>query len=105
MLLCNVAAPQIFWAPAMRVNLFALIGVSVLVLIGMWLERILIIWNTLSHSFLPSMDRIFYPTVWDWLFLVRPAVRVRLDVLCCSAGSSRHLDARSQGTASCGGDP
>jgi hypothetical protein len=38
----------------------------------MWLERILIIWNTLSHSFLPSMDRVFFPTFWDWLFLFGP---------------------------------
>jgi molybdopterin-containing oxidoreductase family membrane subunit len=72
MLLFNVGAPQIFWAPRLRTNLVALIAVSILVMIGMWLERILIIWNTLTHSFLPRMDRIFYPTGWDWLFLIGP---------------------------------
>jgi molybdopterin-containing oxidoreductase family membrane subunit len=72
MLFGNVIAPQILWLPAMRTNLPVLITVSVAVLIGMWLERILIVWNTLSHSFLPSMDRVFFPTFWDWLFLFGP---------------------------------
>src|ERR1700733_9390859 len=47
-------------------------AVSAGILIGMWLERILIVWNTLSHSFLPSIDRVFFPTFWDWLFLFGP---------------------------------
>lgn len=72
LLACNVIAPQIFWLPAMRASLPVLVAVSVAILIGMWLERILIIWNTLSHSFLPPMDRVFFPTVWDWVFLFGP---------------------------------
>ena len=72
MLFCNVVLPQILWLPRLRASLAALLVVSVAILIGMWLERILIIMNTLSHSFLPSMDRIFYPTLWDWLFLFGP---------------------------------
>ena len=72
MLIGNVVTPQILWLPSMRTNLPVLIAVSVGILIGMWLERILIVWNTLSHSFLPSMDRVFLPTFWDWLFLFGP---------------------------------
>ncbi len=72
MLFCNVLAPQILWFPRMRASLAVLIIVSIAILIGMWFERILIIWNTLSHSFLPSMDRVFFPTLWDWLFLFGP---------------------------------
>jgi molybdopterin-containing oxidoreductase family membrane subunit len=72
MLACNVAAPQLLWAPAMRTNLVALVVIAILINVGMWLERILIIWNTLSHSFLPSMDRVFFPTLWDWIFLFGP---------------------------------
>jgi Ni/Fe-hydrogenase subunit HybB-like protein len=72
MLFCNVLTPQVLWFPSARKSLPVLIAVSVAVLIGMWLERILIIWNTLSHSFLPSMDRVFFPTFWDWLFLFGP---------------------------------
>jgi molybdopterin-containing oxidoreductase family membrane subunit len=72
MLLFNVVAPQLFWAPRFRTNLLVLLIISVLINVGMWFERILIIWNTLSHSFLLSMDRIFYPTIWDWIFLFGP---------------------------------
>ena len=53
MLFCNVVAPQILWLPRMRANLAVIIGVSFAVLVGMWLERILIVWNTLSHTFCP----------------------------------------------------
>jgi hypothetical protein len=38
----------------------------------MWLERILIIWNTLSHDYLPSMHRLFLPTLEDWTLLIAP---------------------------------
>lgn len=69
MLTCNVLIPQILWFPQMRRSIAAVVIVSVLLNIGMWLERILIIWNILSHGYLPSMWRLFYPTVWDWLLL------------------------------------
>jgi Ni/Fe-hydrogenase subunit HybB-like protein len=72
MLFCNVLLPQILWLPQLRASLAVLLFVSVAILAGMWLERILIIWNTLSHSFMPSMDRIFYSTFWDWVFLLGP---------------------------------
>jgi molybdopterin-containing oxidoreductase family membrane subunit len=35
----------------------------------MWLERILIVWATLSRDYLPSMWSVFLPTVWDWMLL------------------------------------
>ena len=69
MLACNLLAPQLLWARRLRVNLPVLLAVAVLVNIGMWLERILIIWNTLSHGYLPSMRRLFHPTLCDWLTL------------------------------------
>ena len=72
MLFCNVIAPQILWLPRARATLAVIIAVSFAVLVGMWLERILIVWNTLSHTFMPSMDRVFFPTAWDWLFLFGP---------------------------------
>ena len=72
MLLFNVALPQIFWLPTARRNLLLLCAVSVLIYVGMWLERILIIWMTLSHDYMPSMHRLFYPTTADWLFLLAP---------------------------------
>jgi molybdopterin-containing oxidoreductase family membrane subunit len=67
MLFCNVLAPQAFWISAVRHSITAVFGIAVVINIGMWLERILIIWNTLSHGYVPSMWRLYIPTIWDWL--------------------------------------
>jgi molybdopterin-containing oxidoreductase family membrane subunit len=67
MLFCNVIAPQAFWIAAVRRSIAAVFAIAVIINIGMWLERILIIWNTLSHGHLPSMWRLYIPTIWDWL--------------------------------------
>ncbi|MGB7034551.1 MAG: NrfD/PsrC family molybdoenzyme membrane anchor subunit [Xanthobacteraceae bacterium] len=67
LLLCNVVAPQAFWLGAVRRSVVAVFVISVIINIGMWLERMLIVWNTLSHGYLPSMWRLFLPTIWDWL--------------------------------------
>jgi molybdopterin-containing oxidoreductase family membrane subunit len=72
LLLCNVAAPQVLWLPAARRSLPVLIGISLLILIGMWIERILIVWETLSHDYLPSQWQLYYPTFWDWTFVFAP---------------------------------
>ncbi len=69
MLFCNCLAPQAFWFRTVRQSLPAIIAISILINIGMWLERILIVWNTLSHHYIASMWRLFYPTLWDWLIL------------------------------------
>ena len=67
LLLCNVVIPQAFWLAAVRRNVIAVFAIAVLINIGMWLERILIIWNTLSHDYAVSMWRLFLPTAWDWI--------------------------------------
>ena len=41
--------------------------ISVLIVIGMWIERILIILDTLSHDYMPSEWRLFVPTAIDFL--------------------------------------
>jgi molybdopterin-containing oxidoreductase family membrane subunit len=69
MLLGNVAAPQLFWIRRLRTSPAALIGVSIAVLVGMWLERILIIANTLSRGYVPSFWRLYAPTLVDFLIL------------------------------------
>ncbi|HET7848198.1 MAG TPA: NrfD/PsrC family molybdoenzyme membrane anchor subunit [Pseudolabrys sp.] len=69
MLFCNVLAPQAFWLPAVRRSVFAVFVIAVIINVGMWLERILIILNTLSHTHLPSMRHLFFPTIWDWTLL------------------------------------
>ena len=69
MLLGNVIAPQIFWVKPWRTRTWALVSVSIGVLIGMWLERILIILNTLSRGFEPSFWWTYAPTIVDFLIL------------------------------------
>jgi molybdopterin-containing oxidoreductase family membrane subunit len=67
LLLCNVIIPQAFWLAIVRTNILAVFVIAVLINVGMWLERILIIWNTLSHDYAVSMWRLFLPTIWDWI--------------------------------------
>jgi molybdopterin-containing oxidoreductase family membrane subunit len=64
---CNTVAPQILWFRAMRRNRAVLLIVSVLVLIGMWFERYMIILTSLHRDFLPSSWGMFRPTIWDYL--------------------------------------
>lgn len=69
MLCCNLLVPQLLWSGRARASIVMVVAVAVVLNIGMWLERILIIWNTLSHTHLPSMRGVFMPTLWDWLIL------------------------------------
>ncbi|HET6432792.1 NrfD/PsrC family molybdoenzyme membrane anchor subunit [Dyella sp.] len=66
---CNVVSIQTLWWPQVRRNRVALVVISILVLIGMWFERLLLILNSLYHGFLPSSWGMFYPTLWDLAFL------------------------------------
>ncbi len=72
LLLFNVALPQLLWWPRARRNLWILAAVSIGINIGMWFERILIIWNTLSHTYLPSMRHVFVMSAIDWIFILGP---------------------------------
>ncbi len=65
MLACNVLAPQLFWVARWRTDPRLLAGVAVAVLVGMWLERILIILATLSSGYEPSFWRTYAPTLVD----------------------------------------
>jgi molybdopterin-containing oxidoreductase family membrane subunit len=69
MLAGNVIAPQLFWIKRLRTSVPALVGVAIAVLIGMWLERILIILETLSIGYEPSFWRTYAPTIVDFLIL------------------------------------
>jgi len=62
MLFCNVVAPQFFWFRRVRQNLWATWIIAVLVNVGMWLERFVIIVVSLSRDFLPSSWGSYTPT-------------------------------------------
>jgi molybdopterin-containing oxidoreductase family membrane subunit len=65
MITCNVAVPQLLWLSRVRGSLPALFVVSILVNVGMWFERFVIIVTSLHHDFLPSSWGYFRPTIWD----------------------------------------
>jgi molybdopterin-containing oxidoreductase family membrane subunit len=66
MLACNILVPQFLWVPAIRRNPVMLWVISILVNIGMWLERYVIVVTSLSQDFLPSSWAMYSPTFWDW---------------------------------------
>ena len=66
MLCCNVLVPQFLWVPAIRRNPVVLWVISILVNVGMWLERYVIVVTSLSQDFLPSSWAMYSGTFWDW---------------------------------------
>jgi Ni/Fe-hydrogenase subunit HybB-like protein len=66
LLFCNAVAPHVFWFKRMRTSITALFTVSVIVSIGMWFERFIIVVTSLHRDFLPSSWGMYYPTKWDF---------------------------------------
>lgn len=67
---CNVLIPQLLWFPAVRRNPIILFFISIVVNIGMWLERFIIIVQSLAKDFLPSAWNVYTPTMWDIMTFV-----------------------------------
>ena len=67
MVSCNVLAPQLFWFKKIRTHAWAMVGVAILVNVGMWFERFVIVVTSLSRDFLPSSWGYFKPTLIDVL--------------------------------------
>ncbi|MEK7409260.1 MAG: NrfD/PsrC family molybdoenzyme membrane anchor subunit [Acidobacteriota bacterium] len=65
----NVLAVQACWSRRVRSSVPALFAVAMLVNVGMWLERFMIIVVGLHRDFLPSSWGMYYPTIWDWATL------------------------------------
>jgi molybdopterin-containing oxidoreductase family membrane subunit len=65
MITCNVIVPQLFWFKRFRTHLGVMFAVSVLVNIGMWFERFVIIVTSLHRDFLPSSWGYYRPTLVD----------------------------------------
>ncbi|HEY1302496.1 MAG TPA: NrfD/PsrC family molybdoenzyme membrane anchor subunit [Vicinamibacterales bacterium] len=62
MVLCNVCVPQLLWLRRIRTSPAALLPISILVNVGMWFERFVIIVTSLHRSYLPSSWVMYYPT-------------------------------------------
>lgn len=63
---CNILSPQILWSSRMRRNTYVLFAVAIVVNIGMWLERYIIVVTSLHRDFLPSSWGMYHGTIWDW---------------------------------------
>ncbi len=67
---CVVVIPQALWSRRVRHSPWLLFGISLVINVGMWLERFMLIVTSLHRDFLPSAWGMFYPTVWDWATLL-----------------------------------
>jgi molybdopterin-containing oxidoreductase family membrane subunit len=65
MMTCNVISPQLFWFKKLRTNLAFTFVLSIVVNIGMWFERFVIIVPTLCRTYLPSTWNTYSPTFID----------------------------------------
>ena len=82
-LTCNVLVPQVLWSRRARANVPLLFVIALLVNIGMWLERFLIVVTGLYRNYLPSAWGMYYPNFlglghvsWHHRAVCRPAVAV-----------------------------
>jgi molybdopterin-containing oxidoreductase family membrane subunit len=65
MMTCNVISPQLFWFRKIRTSIVATFILSIVVNIGMWFERFVIIVTSLHRDYLPSSWAMFSPTIYD----------------------------------------
>jgi molybdopterin-containing oxidoreductase family membrane subunit len=64
MITCNVVVPQMFWFKKLRTSIPVMFVASILINVGMWFERFVIV-VTLHRDFLPSSWDYYKPTIWD----------------------------------------
>ncbi|MDX9736228.1 MAG: NrfD/PsrC family molybdoenzyme membrane anchor subunit, partial [Thermoanaerobaculia bacterium] len=70
MFTCNAIVPQVFWWKKLRRHTWVLFAVSILVNVGMWFERYVIVVTSLHRDFLPSSWGMYHLTKWDWSILI-----------------------------------
>jgi Ni/Fe-hydrogenase subunit HybB-like protein len=70
LIFCNGIAPQMFWFRRFRTSLPWVMVISVIISIGMWLERWVIIPVSTTRDFLPSSWGYYTPSFWDWLMYI-----------------------------------
>jgi Ni/Fe-hydrogenase subunit HybB-like protein len=66
LIVCNIGIPQMLWSSRVRSSVPMLFVISLIVNVGMWLERFVIVVISLHRDFLPSSWGMYYPTRWDW---------------------------------------
>jgi molybdopterin-containing oxidoreductase family membrane subunit len=61
--------PQSLWSRRVRRSIPMLFVLSLIINVGMWLERFVIVVISLSRDFVPSAWGMYYPSKWDWATL------------------------------------
>jgi Ni/Fe-hydrogenase subunit HybB-like protein len=67
LIFCNIVCPQFLWFKSVRTSPLPLFAIAMVVNVGMWLERFVIVVTSLHRDFLPSSWGMFWPTRWDWM--------------------------------------
>jgi hypothetical protein len=70
LILCNGIVPQLLWLKKIRQHVAILFTISIIVNIGMWLERYVIIVTSLHRDFLPSSWGLYQGSRYDWSFYI-----------------------------------
>ena len=70
LIFCNIITPQFLWFKGVRTSTLGLFLVAMVVNVGMWLERFVIVITSLHRDFLPSSWGMYYPTIWDWMTFI-----------------------------------
>src|SRR5882757_8058858 len=66
LIICNILTPQLLWFQKVRTNVAALFVMSLVINVGMCLERFVIVVISLTRDFMPSAWGRYQPTFWDW---------------------------------------
>ena len=66
LILCNILTPQLLWIRKIRTNIPALFVMSLVINVGMWLERFVIVVISLTRDFMPSAWGRYSATIWDY---------------------------------------
>jgi len=66
LIVCNIAIPQALWFTRVRTSVPVLFVIALIINIGMWLERFIIVVTSLHRDFLTSSWGMYSPTFWDW---------------------------------------
>ena len=66
MIAANVIAPQLLWSRRVRSSIPILFVISLIVNVGMWFERFVIVVTSLHRDYIPAAWAMYTPTFWDW---------------------------------------
>jgi molybdopterin-containing oxidoreductase family membrane subunit len=70
MMICNSIVPQFFWSKRIRTSIPAILVLSILVNVGMWFERFVIIVTSLHRDYLPSSWAMYVPTTTELIIML-----------------------------------